>query len=53
MAEEIRSKRGIPGELYLMIHGCHCDFPNSAYLSVDWMLLRKQAYPNPTYGEWK
>ena len=34
-AEEIRSKLVIPGELHLMIHGCHSDFPNSAYLSVD------------------
>ena len=41
------------GELHLMIHGCNCGFPNSAYLSVDWMLLRRQAYPNPSYGKWK
>jgi hypothetical protein len=51
--EEIRSKRVIPGELHLMIHGCECSFPNSAYLSVDWMLLRKQAYPQPSFGKWK
>jgi hypothetical protein len=52
-AEEVRSKLVIPGELHLMMHGCDCTFPNSAYLSVDWMLLRKQAYPNPSYGKWK
>jgi hypothetical protein len=51
--EEVRSKRVIPSELHLLIHGCDCNFPNSAYLSVDWMLLRKQAYPNPSYGKWK
>jgi hypothetical protein len=51
--EEVRSRLVIPGELHLMIHGCTCGFPNSAYLSVDWMLLRKQAYPNPSYGAWK
>jgi hypothetical protein len=50
--EEVRSKRVIPGALHLMIHGCQFDFPNSPYLSVDWMLLRKQAYPNPSYGSW-
>jgi hypothetical protein len=51
--EEVRSILVIPGELHLMMHGCDCGFPNSAYLSVDWMLLRKQAYPNPSYGQWK
>ena len=33
--EGLRAKPVIPGELHLMIHGCHCDFPNAAYLSVD------------------
>jgi hypothetical protein len=51
--EEVRSKRVIPGDLHLMMHGCDCGFPNSAYLSLDWMLLRKQAYPNPSYGKWR
>jgi hypothetical protein len=52
-AEEVRSKMVIADELHLMIHGCNCSFPNSAYLAVDWMLLRKQAYPPPSYGQWK
>jgi hypothetical protein len=51
--EEVRSKLVIPGDLHLMMHGCDRSFPNSAYLSVDWMLLRKQAYPNPSYSKWK
>ena len=51
--DELSSQDVIDDELYLMIHGCKFGFPNSPYLSVDWMLLRRQAYPNPSYGDWK
>jgi hypothetical protein len=51
--EIVRSKLVIAGDLHLMIHGCDCNHANSPYLSVDWMLLRKQVYPNPGYGVWQ
>jgi len=51
--DELSSQSVIDDELYLMIHGCKFGFANSPYLSVDWMLLRKQAYPKPSYGDWK
>jgi hypothetical protein len=51
--KEVRSTNVILDDLYLMIHGCQFDLKNSPYIAVDWMLLRKQMYPNPAYGEWK
>jgi hypothetical protein len=49
----VRSDHVIADDLYLMIHGCNFDRKNSPYIGVDWLLLRKQAYPNPSYGGWK
>jgi hypothetical protein len=51
--EELRSDNVIKDDMYLMIHGCHFDQPDSPSISLNFMLLRKQAYPNPSYGEWK
>jgi hypothetical protein len=48
--EEVRSPYVNPGAMHLMIHGCSFDYETSPYLTVDFMLLRKQAYPNPAYG---
>lgn len=50
--EEVRSTNVIPDRIHPMIHACELDYPESAYISVDWMLLRRQAYPAPSYGEW-
>jgi hypothetical protein len=47
-----RSDYVIDDPMSLMIHGCHYDYPDSPYVSIDWMLLHKQAYPNPVYGGW-
>jgi len=50
--DEVKSERIVPDSLHVMIHSCHLDYADSPYVYVDWILLRKQAYPDPSYGEW-
>jgi hypothetical protein len=51
--EERRSTLVIKDRMHLMIHGCGMGFPDTPYLTIDWMALRKQVYPPPAYGTWR